>query len=359
MKIFHFIYDHVGNPWVAGGGAVRAREIGRRLAERHDVTIICGKYPGARDYEEGRLRFRFIGTKRDNYVLSTFCYAIKAAVFLLRHRGHADLVVEDFAPFNPVFSRFIAPEKATIQVHHREGANLFRRYFLLGLPFFLVEAFYPRLFRHSVSVSEASKRKFRLAGGVVISNGIDPSLLDAEHFDGRYVAYLGRLHVHNKGLDILAKAMRHVDTPLVIAGKGRDEEKLKALFRETGASGKVRFLGHVDDDGKKEFLSSSMFCVLPSRYEGQGIVVIEAAALGKPVVVSDIQELAFAVGAGFGLSFRTADARDLAEKMETLARDASLRRKMGEKAREFAQGCTWDRVAEEYEEYLLERTKEI
>jgi hypothetical protein len=38
----------MNNPWVGGGGAVRAYEIYRRLAERHDITIVCGAYPGAK-----------------------------------------------------------------------------------------------------------------------------------------------------------------------------------------------------------------------------------------------------------------------------------------------------------------------
>ncbi|NTU41942.1 MAG: glycosyltransferase family 1 protein, partial [Nitrospirales bacterium] len=52
MRIVHCIYDHIRNPWVGGGGAVRMFEIYRRLSQRHRITVICGKYPGARDYQE-------------------------------------------------------------------------------------------------------------------------------------------------------------------------------------------------------------------------------------------------------------------------------------------------------------------
>jgi len=93
--------------------------------------------------------------------------------------------------------------------------------------------------------------------------------------------------------------------------------------------------------------------VVPSRYEGQPLTVIEAAACGKPVIVSDIPELSYTVDAGFGVSFRSGEAGELAEKMYLLLNNPSLRQEMGRKAREYARQFTWDRIAEEYEKYLL------
>jgi glycosyltransferase involved in cell wall biosynthesis len=93
--------------------------------------------------------------------------------------------------------------------------------------------------------------------------------------------------------------------------------------------------------------------IIPSRYEGQPLIIVEAAACAKPVIVSDIPELKYAVDAGFGLSFRTGDEKDLAKKINFLLGNPSLRREMGIKAREFAREFTWDRIAEEYEKYLL------
>jgi glycosyltransferase involved in cell wall biosynthesis len=70
-------------------------------------------------------------------------------------------------------------------------------------------------------------------------------------------------------------------------------------------------------------------------------------------VVSDLPELAFAVQAGFALPAKVGDAKDLAEKINLLLKDAQLRRKMGQRAREFARDFTWDALAERYEEFLL------
>mgnify|MGYP001600501054 CR=1 FL=1 len=81
--------------------------------------------------------------------------------------------------------------------------------------------------------------------------------------------------------------------------------------------------------------------------------MLEAAACGKPVIVSDIPELDYAVKAGFGLSFRLEDAYDLAKKIEFLLENEGLRKEMGRKGREYAKDFTWDKIADEYENYLL------
>jgi glycogen(starch) synthase len=352
MKILHLIYDHINNPWVGGGGAFRVRELYRRMSDRHEITVVCGRYPGAEDHSEEGVRYAFVGSDRNNYVLSTFCYAARAARHVKVHAGEYDIVVEDFAPYNPVFS-FLWRKDAVIQLHHREGMNLIKRYFLLGLPFALTELSYPRLFRRVICVSEASRKKFGVTGAAVIPNGIDSDLLKVSPGDGGYLSFVGRLNIHNKGIDTLIAAMKLINGELRIAGRGRDREKMILIARRMGVEGKIRLLDYVMDQEKGEFMGNSALFVLPSRYEGQGIVVLEAAACGKPVIVSDIPELRYAVNAGFGLSFRTGDAKDLAKKINVLLADPPLRREMGMRAKEYARNFTWDKIAAEYEKYLL------
>ncbi len=86
--------------------------------------------------------------------------------------------------------------------------------------------------------------------------------------------------------------------------------------------------------------------------------LLEAAALGKPVIVSDIPELHYAVEAGFGLSFKSEDPCDLAKKIEFLLANEGLRKEMGRKAKEYAKDFTWDKIADEYEGFLIETINE-
>lgn len=352
MKILHLIYDHASNPWVGGGGAVRARELSERLAKRgHEVTMVCGMFPGADDYKEAGIAYRFAGCGR-NYLMSTFSYALSAARFVRRHAGPFDVVVEDFAPWNPVFSPLLTRKPVVLHVNHREGLNIIKRWLFAGIPFYLIEAVYPGLFRHVTALSAATRKKIKTPSAFVLPAGIGEDALSREGQAVReegFLLFVGRVEINNKGLDTLVGALGLIEgARLVIAGRGRDEERLRLMARGLD----VDFRGFVDDAEKDSLLERAALLVLPSRFEGWGIVVLEAAARGKPVVVSDIPELSYAVEAGFGLSFRKGDARDLAQKIESLLGDPSLREEMGGRARRYAGEFTWDRVAGDYERFL-------
>ena len=49
MKILHLLYESKGDYFGIGGVGIRAYEIYRRLKDRHDITLLCKKYPGAVD----------------------------------------------------------------------------------------------------------------------------------------------------------------------------------------------------------------------------------------------------------------------------------------------------------------------
>ncbi len=349
MRILHLIYDHINNPWVGGGGAVRAYEINKRLAKKgHKVLIVSGKFEGAQDYSEGGLKYKFVGFS-GNYYLSVFSYAYMSHRFLKDHYLGFDVIVEDFAPWNPVFAYKFANEKPiVVQLHHKEGMGILRRYPLLGTPFFLVEAYYPHRFPNAIIVSRRSARKFLISSCSIISNGIDTRLFFIRPCEmGDYICYIGRIDFYNKGLDLLLSCADGL--PIKIAGKGKDVPKLLKLIKNKK---NVEYLGFLDDKEKASLISHSRFVVMPSRFEGQGIVALETAALGKPLVVSEIPELKYVVDNGFGISFRSGDTRDLKEKLMYLWNNVAFLKELGQRGRKFAAGFTWDKVALQYEHFL-------
>lgn len=357
MKILHLIYDHINNPWVGGGGAVRVYELYKRLSQNHEVTVVCGMYPNAVDYNEGNLKFHFVGTANKNYVLSTFCYAAKAISFLRKNSGKFDVVIEDFAPWNPVFSSFFSSNSAILHINHVEGFNILKRFFVVGIPFYFLEKYYPHTFSHVIALSSETKFKINTHVAAIFPAGLNSNIFSRHIMSGLdgqeelFVLYIGRLHMKNKGLDTLVLAMKNLDVKLTIIGKGPDERNIKEMIKDIKLHN-IYFSGFVSDNEKMAEIEKSIMLVVPSRYEGQGIVVLEAAAFGKPVVVSDIPELRYAVDAGFGISFKTGDAVDLAKKVKYLLENEVVRNEMGQKGREYAKNFTWDKIAVDYEQYL-------
>ena len=353
MKILHFLYDHVQNPWIGGGGAIRCLELNSRLAARgHDITIISGSYPGAEDYYDGSLRFRFVGCSCNNYIMSTLAYANKAIGLVRTSRDDADVIVEDFAPWNPLFAQNITSPPVVMQIQNFLGAEILRKYNVLGLPFWLAERYYPRRLKHHVVMVEALAHRFDLPGTpAVVSNGIDVELLELQAEDGDYILYIGRLDMHQKGLDILSKAIASSSGRFIIAGSGKPAEK-EELLRLIEPHENAEYVGFAGGPDKHDLLRRSQALVLPSRYEGQGIVLLEGAACGKPAVVSDIPELRWAVEAGFALPFKAGDHEDLAAKLDVLNKNPDLRAELGRRGKEYASLLTWDHQADAYERYL-------
>jgi len=97
--------------------------------------------------------------------------------------------------------------------------------------------------------------------------------------------YVGRL-VSQKGVDVLLQAFSQTkEGVLLIVGGGILEEELISLSHELDIHQRVIFLGERSD--VPQLLKTSDCFVLPSRYEGLGIVMLEAMAAGLPVIVSD------------------------------------------------------------------------
>ncbi len=95
-----------------------------------------------------------------------------------------------------------------------------------------------------------------------------------------YYLALGRL-VPYKRFDLLIAVANHEKLPLVIAGKGPEEEKLKALAGPT-----VTFLGHVPDADLPALYANAQALLFPV-HEDAGIVPLEAQACGTPVIALD------------------------------------------------------------------------
>jgi hypothetical protein len=143
---------------------------------------------------------------------------------------------------------------------------------------------------------------------------------------------LARLH-WMKGLDTLLDAVAKLpDAYLWIAGEGPDRGKLTAQATQLGIADRVRFLGWRED--KEALLATADICVVPSRRESFGAVLIEAWAAGKPLVAAAAEgPRAYVEDQKDGLLVPIDDAEALARAIGRVVADKELRAHMVEGGR--------------------------
>ena len=156
---------------------------------------------------------------------------------------------------------------------------------------------------------------------------------------GPRMLFVGRL-VYYKGLDVLLDAMGRCEGSLVIVGEGPLEGALRALVTERRLAARVLFAGRVSDADLPAFYQACDVFVLPSiaRTEAFGVVQIEAMAAGRPVVSTRLPTgVPWVNQDGIsGLVVTPGDPVALGDALRRLLDDASLRRRLGEGARQRA-----------------------
>jgi glycosyltransferase involved in cell wall biosynthesis len=114
----------------------------------------------------------------------------------------------------------------------------------------------------------------------VTPHGVDPAFGPGEVAGGDYLLYVGAVQARKNPL-AAAQAAKEVGLPLVAVGPERDA----ALARELEELG-VELRGYVEKDELANLYRGAAALVLPSKYEGFGLPVLEAMACGTPVVAS-------------------------------------------------------------------------
>ncbi len=156
-----------------------------------------------------------------------------------------------------------------------------------------------------------------------------------------------------KNLGLLLEALglaaeRGLRASLDIAGRAGWENELvrRAVDSRPELRDRVRFLGFVADAELPGLVASARALVLPSRFEGFGMPVVEAMAAGTPVLCSDRGSLPEVAG-GAARHFHPDDAEGLAELLLELEQDAQLRQEMRQAGRRRADDFSWSRCARE------------
>ncbi|MEZ0345374.1 MAG: glycosyltransferase family 4 protein [Infirmifilum sp.] len=170
------------------------------------------------------------------------------------------------------------------------------------------------------------------------------------------IAYLGRI-VYRKGLHVLLKALSIVkqsfsEIKANIAGPADPQylEKLRILVRRLRLEDAVSFIGTIEEGRKYEFIKSHKILVLPSLKEYTGGVLLEAQALGVPVIATRVGAVPEMIVDGeTGILVEPNNELELAKAMEVLIGNHELRKRFSLNAREFVKNFTLEVAVDKLE----------
>lgn len=192
----------------------------------------------------------------------------------------------------------------------------------------------------------------------VIRNALRPPPIEPRPlpFDAPRVLFVGRL-LPEKGFDVALEAFpevvgRYPRARLVVAGEGTQRETLERRAAELGVADAVDFLGRVDPEKVPGIINTATLMVVPSRwFEVFGLVALEGALMGRPVVASRVGGLPEVVVEGrTGLLVEPGDVHALARAVLFLLENPDRCASMGRSARERAlEDFGWEPLVDAYD----------
>jgi len=369
--------------------------LARSLASRgHEVHVITQRVAGERD-SETRCGVRVHRVGRPAEYAGTLTTGFKDSFAYFVEAFFAGISIAAKRRVDVIHSNTYVPALAAqlcASLLHKKHVMTVHDVYLLSLPWFwkiwskqpdtspLARVFGPlletALLKMPVTaihtVSNASRndilRITKTRKVVVVPNGIEV----ADYVKNQEVVqaspsqaiYVGRL-VFYKNLEVVFQALTKVrekirDVRLVIVGDGPTRALWEGLVEKLGLQDHVLFLGRVSHEEKVRLIEGSKFLVLPSRVEGFGIVILEAFACRRPVLVSRISALQeLVVDAEDGYLANPSSADDWADKMVTLFSDHQLASNMGANGYvKLVDRYTTDHVARAVESMYIETLKE-
>jgi len=355
-----------------GGTEKHLYEVSRRLARKHDVTVLTARLPGTKheSIEEG---VRVVRTPA--WVLKHLPRPLPPplpvtpfSLFELdREARDADVVhihnrfVYGSADVALIRKKLKKPLGLTLHNARVQGVDFatdsMAQFYddVIGKKTMAECACIAGVSRATIETTVPRKMwgKTRVAYNGVDSRLFNPRVSGNEFreeigFDGAIVLTNGRL-VKQKGFEYLIRAMAGVDAKLVIFGRGPLESELKAEAKRVGCD--ALFYTKRVSDGKlaKMYAACDVFA-LPSVWEPFGMVLAEAMACGKPVIGTNAGGIPEVVTRDCGFTVRKRSAAALKEKVKTLLADKGLRKRLGAGGRKRAvKKFNWDNTAKDYE----------
>ncbi len=350
-------YDDIHNPYYAGGGALAILQVAKRLTKKYNVTVITGKYPGSKNETIEGIVYERVGTSLFGGKLGQLAFQLYLPALVVKKSY--DVWIESFTPpFSTTCLQLYTKKPVIGLVHMLSGEDMKRKY---KLPFDSIEKVGLQTYKHIIVLSENMKKKIATINPkidiTVIPNGVDGPEQSASKNKKKYILFIGRIEVDQKGLDLLLKAYKKFSEkfsyPLYIAGSGErvEETKLHKLIKELELSKKVTLLGRVTGAKKEQIYKDALFVVSTSRFETFPIVALEAMSHGVAFICFSIEGMSW-IPDKIAKKVTPFSIEKLTEAMVQLAYNKNIADDMIKSGKEFVKQFTWDSVASKYDEYL-------
>ncbi|MDH5693443.1 MAG: glycosyltransferase [Gammaproteobacteria bacterium] len=339
----------------------------------HKVTVIAPDYGNTTDDEEGTIRIPSRGLlvdKEDRMMKARHIYRMMKQL-----KGMEIDIIHIQTPFVAHYaglklSRILGVPK--VESYH----TFFEEYLYHYVPFLpkgLMKSVARRFSKSqcnsvdAIVVPSTAMLEALRGYGVASTAEIIPTGLDLRRFKGgdgaafreKYgiekdrpvLLNVGRV-AHEKNIDFLIHVLREVkeaipDILLVIVGEGPAEKHLHALVQELGLQGNVRFIGYLDRDTELKdcYCAGDMF-VFASRTETQGLVLLEAMALGVPVISTAVMGTRDIIEPQRGAIHAREELIDFTNKIVTTINDKNLLESLSTQAQQFASGWSEQRYTQ-------------
>nr|WP_255616501.1 glycosyltransferase [Microvirga puerhi] len=365
-------------PPLGGGAGNATANIAREMAALgHDVTVLTSRFPGLQNNElVNGYRVRRIWTIRRRvdrctpFEMIVFMASAMLAISTFIRRKRPSVIIAFFGiPSGPVawvakalygIPYIISLRGGDVPGYQPYDLNTYHKLLRPLIVWFWLRA--AAVVANSQGLRELAQQSASELPISVIPNGVDGERFRPDRRgDARArlrLLFVGRLQ-HQKGIDVLLRAMTQVASPdmeLLVVGDGPERNMLKAMAREFAIQDNVMFHGWADRSELPILYQSADIFVLPSRDEGMPNVLLEAMASGLPAIatrISGSEELV--VDGETGFLVPPDDANTLANAISLLSADSSLRENLGRNARvRVEREFNWRAVAEAYLD-LVER----
>ncbi|HSZ64347.1 MAG TPA: glycosyltransferase family 4 protein [Terriglobales bacterium] len=164
------------------------------------------------------------------------------------------------------------------------------------------------------------------------------------------VLYAGSFQARKRVDVVICEAANWPSVEFRLAGKGVEDEKLRALVGKLGCRN-VTFIGHLSQSMLAEEMRNADVFLFPSVLEGHPQVLGQAASCGLPAVAMDVYRPDYVVNDRTGYLVKSES--ELSQKLGLLLADQDLRLKMSAASTEHALQFDWDKIARDWENVFV------